>query len=258
MKFTVAVLSLFLLSTDVKHEAPDWGQIGHRAIGHIADGMLSRKARKNVKRILAHETLAEVSTWMDEVRSDRAFNYAAVWHYATVPDGQTYETVEKPENGDVIWAIEKIIRELKSGDLSEANEAINLKFLVHLVGDIHQPLHVGNGTDRGGNSAQVQWFGANTNLHSVWDSKMIDGKQYSYTELARRVNHASKAEIKTLQAASVRDWARESMEHRAQVYKVPEDGKLSFRYSFDNFALVEQRLMEAGIRLAGVINDIYK
>ncbi len=258
VKIYSVFLSLFLVTGNVAHKEYRWGQIGHRAIGHIADGMLTKKARKNVRRVLGNETLAEVSTWMDEVRSDRSFDYAVTWHYATIPDGETYETAEKQRNGDVIWAIETIISELKAGDLSPANEAIKLKFLVHLVGDIHQPLHVGNGTDRGGNDVKVQWFGTNTNIHSVWDTRMIDGKQYSYTEFAKRVNHATKTEIKELQAATVRDWAMESMKYRNQAYNLPENGRISYRYSYENFSLVEQRIKEAGIRLAGVINDIYK
>lgn len=259
MKKILAVgICLVLMSFNSTREDFRWGQTGHRTVGHIADGMLSKRAQKNVKRVLGHETLAEVSTWMDEVRSDRDYDYAQTWHYTTIPDGETYETAEKQENGDVIWAIEKIITELKAGNLSAEDEATNLKFLVHLVGDIHQPLHVGNGKDRGGNDEKVQWFGANTNLHSVWDSRMIDGKQFSYTELADKINHASKVKIKEWQAASVRDWAVESMELRTQVYDVPENGRLSYNYSYENFDLVEQRLLQAGIRLADVINEIYK
>ena len=235
-----------------------WGQIGHRTIGHIADGMLTKKAKKQVKRVLGHETLAEVSTWMDEVRSDDAFDYATTWHYCTIPDGMTYETAPTQEGGDVIWAIEKITKELKEGGLSAEQEATNLKFLVHLVGDIHQPLHVGNGEDRGGNDVRVQWFGSNTNLHSVWDSRMIDGKQLSYYEFADWVNHPSAAEVKSWQSATVRDWAIESMSYRDQVYAVPENGRLSYVYSYENFDLVKHRVLQAGVRLAGIVNEIYK
>lgn len=257
-KLILLSISFTLLTTSAHREAYFWGQTGHRVVGHIADGMLSRKAQKQVKRVLGHETLAEVSTWMDEVRSDRDYSYATTWHYATIPDGETYETAKKQENGDVIWAIEKIVRELKAGNLSEEDEATNLKFLVHLVGDIHQPLHVGNGTDRGANDVKVKWFSSNANLHAVWDSRMIDGKQYSYTELANKINHPTKADIKAWQAATVRDWAYESMSYRQRIYALPESNRLSYRYSYDNFDLVEYRLLQAGVRLAGVINDIYK
>lgn len=258
MKLFAAFLSLFLITTTTGPNNAYWGQIGHRTVGHIADGMLSKKARKHVKRVLGNETLAEVSTWMDEVRSDNAYRYAGSWHYCTIPDGMTYETAPTQEGGDVIWAIEKIIKELKAGGLTPVEEASNLKFLVHLVGDIHQPLHVGNGEDRGGNDVKVQWFGADTNLHSVWDSRMIDGKQFSYTEFANWVNHPTKTEVKSLQAASVRDWATESMSYRSQVYDVPENGRLGYLYSYQNFDLVKKRIKEAGVRLAGVVNEIYK
>lgn len=258
MKFFTAFLSLFLLTATTSSNDAYWGQIGHRTVGHIADGMLSKKARKNVKRVLGNETLAEVSTWMDDVKSDNAYRYAGSWHYCTIPDGQTYETAETQEGGDIIWAIEKIIKELKAGGLTAEQEATNLKFLAHLVGDIHQPLHVGNGDDRGGNDVKVQWFSTNTNLHSVWDGRMIDGKQMSYTEFADWVNHPTKAEVKALQRASVRDWANESMSYRAQVYDVPENGRLGYLYSYQNFDLVKQRIKQAGVRLAGVVNEIYK
>lgn len=254
---TFLLLVAPLLSTHAP-KALFWGQIGHRTVGHIADGMLSRKAMRNVKRVLGHETLAEVSTWMDEVKSDRAYDYANPWHYCTIPDGMTYETAPKQEGGDVIWAIETIIEELKAGGLSAEEESTKLKFLVHLVGDIHQPLHVGNGEDRGGNDIRVEWFGSSTNLHSVWDSRMIDGKQFSYTEFAKWINHPDKSQVEEWQAATVRDWALESMSFRDQVYAIPENGRLGYRYAYDNFDLVKQRVLQAGVRLAGVINEIYQ
>lgn len=259
MKKILLLTALFIFGNpSPKDETLVWGQIGHRAIGHIADGMLTKKAKKNVRRVLGHETLADVSTWMDEVRSDRNFDYATTWHYCTIPDGMTYEDAPTQEGGDVIWALEKVIRELKEGGLSAEQEAINLKFLAHMVGDIHQPLHVGNGKDKGGNDVKVQWFGDNTNLHSVWDSKMIDSKQYSYTEFANVVNHPTKQQINEWLASSVRDWAVESMSYRDKVYDVPENGRISYQYSYQYFDIIELRVAQAGVRLAGVINEIYK
>ncbi|WP_420386914.1 S1/P1 nuclease [Roseivirga sp.] len=248
---------LTLMTVSLTSSSVFWGQIGHRTIGHIADGMLTKKAQKQVKRILGTETLAEVSTWMDEVRSDDRYDYAETWHYCTIPDGMTYEEAPEQEGGDVIKAIETIISELKAGGLSAEEEATKLKFLVHLIGDIHQPLHVGNGEDRGGNDVRVQYFGSNTNLHSVWDSRMIDGKQFSYTEFADWVNHPSTAQVKEWQSASVRDWAYESMSYRDQVYDVPENGRISYEYSYKYFDIIKLRVLQAGVRLAGVINEIY-
>lgn len=254
------LLSLFvlLLPFSSSEETMRWGQIGHRTTGHIADQLLTKHAGNEVNRVLENNTLAEVSTWMDEVRSDNNFRYMSPWHYVTIPPGETYETVEKADGGDIIWAIDKVVTELKAGGLTSEQEAINLKVLVHLVGDLHQPLHVGNGTDRGGNDAKVQWFGDSSNLHRVWDSGMIDGKQLSFTELADFIDDPLTDElIKEWQSTEVLDWAYESSSLLDQVYEYPESGRLSYEYSFLNFDTVELRLLQAGVRLAGLINEIY-
>lgn len=253
------ILSLLLIpfSNNIDEEMR-WGQIGHRATGHIADQLLSESASEAVLRVLEGNSLSEVSTWMDEVRSDNNFRYMSPWHYCTIPEGKTYEEAGTPENGDIIWAIDKMVSELKTGELDAEQEAINLKVLVHLVGDLHQPLHVGNGTDRGGNDARVQWFGGNSNLHRVWDSGMIDGKQLSFTELADFIDDSLTDElIEEWQSTTVLDWAYESQELLDQVYDYPEDGQLGYEYSFLNYETVELRLLQAGVRLSGIINEIY-
>ncbi len=258
MKIILILSILFIPLNNTSEEARRWGQIGHRTTGHIATQLLSDNALQEVERVLDGNSLAEVSTWMDEVRSDRNFRYMSPWHYSTIPQGQTYEEAGTPDEGDIIWAIDKMVTELKSGDLDEEQEAINLKVLVHLVGDLHQPLHVGNGTDRGGNDARVQWFGDNSNLHRVWDSEMIDGKQLSFTELADFIDDPLTNElIKEWQSTTVLDWAYESQDLLDQVYEYPENGRLSYEYSFLNFDTVEMRLLQAGVRLAGLINEIY-
>lgn len=254
MKNGLIVLALF-----VTMHVAGWGIIGHRTIGYVAELHLSGKAKKEVKRVLGYETLATASTWMDDIRSDSTYDYTHVWHYVTVPDGKRYETSEKAPEGDIIMTIERLIDQLKSDTLSARLEAEHLKMLVHLVGDLHQPLHVGKGSDLGGNDFKVKWFWGNSNLHRVWDSQIIDGKQYSYTELANVIDHATDEEIKHWQSTSVRDWAHESMDLRNQCYEnIPEDNNIGYEYSYENWELVQKRLLQAGIRLAGVINEIYK
>ena len=256
-KLALFISVLLLPFNHSKEMTPPWGQSGHRATGYIAESMLSDKAAAEVTRVLGGNSLAEVSTWMDEVRSDPDFRFMSPWHYCTIPPGKTYEEAGTPEEGDIIWAINKVVSELKAGGLSPEQEAINLKVLVHLVGDIHQPLHVGNGTDRGGNDVRLQWFGDNTNLHSIWDSRMIDSRQLNGTELSDfALNNVDGATIAEWQSATVLDWAYESQALLEQVYKF-EGERLSYEYMFHNFDVVQQRIAQAGARLAGVINDIY-
>ncbi|MDH5367097.1 MAG: S1/P1 nuclease [Cyclobacteriaceae bacterium] len=235
-----------------------WGVIGHRTVGYIAEQHLNKKAKKEVKRILGNETLAISSNWMDEIKSDDNYDHTHKWHYVTIPDGKSYETSDKEPDGDIIQTIERLINELKSDTLNLNTEKENLKMLVHLVGDLHQPLHVGNGTDKGGNDIKLKWFWSSSNLHRVWDSGMIDSKQYSYTELGNTIDHATDQEIKNWQSTNIRDWAHESMELRDQCYEnIPENKSINYEYSYKNWNLVQKRLLQAGIRLAGVINKIY-
>ncbi|MBL7852235.1 MAG: S1/P1 nuclease [Cyclobacteriaceae bacterium] len=237
-------------------DAFGWGATGHRATGHIADQYLTSKARKKIASVLGQESLAMVSTWMDEIRSDSTYDYAITWHYTTIPDGKKYEDVASKPDGQVVAMIEKFITDLKSRKLSKKQELETLKMLVHLVGDIHQPLHVGRPGDRGGNDVKVKWFRNESNLHRVWDTEMIDDTKLSYTELAASLGQPDKATVKKWQAASVRDWAHESMTLRPQVYDIG-NGNLGYQYSYRYFSYAKQRMLQAGIRLAGVLNQIY-
>jgi hypothetical protein len=251
MNRIICLLLLITLST----LSYGWGPTGHRATGYIAEKHLNKKARKALERILGGQSIAMVSTWMDEIRSDSTYDYTADWHWVTIPDGMTYEQTEKNPNGDIIMTIERLIAELKSKKLTPAQEAEYLKMLIHLVGDIHQPLHVGR-PDRGGNDVKVMWFRNESNLHRVWDSDLIDDTRLSYTELAESLNKPSETQIANWQKATVRDWANESISYRTQVYDIG-NGRLGYQYSYKYFSIVRERLLQAGIRLAGVLNEIY-
>lgn len=233
-----------------------WGATGHRATGLIAEQYLTAKAKKRLAAVLGQESLAMVSTWMDEIRSDSTYDYAITWHYTTIPDGKKYEDVASKPDGLVVAMIEKFIADLKGKKLSRKQEVETLKMLVHLVGDIHQPLHVGRPGDRGGNDVKVKWFRAESNLHRVWDSEMIDDTRLSYTELALSFGKPDKATLKKWQSASVRDWAHESTTYRPQVYDTG-NGNLGYPYSYKYYAIAKQRMLQAGVRLAGVLNAIY-
>lgn len=247
-------VTLFFIAIQVT--AFGWGQTGHRVTGLIAERHLNAKAKQKIKQLLGQESLAMVSTWMDDVRSDSNYNHTHDWHWVTIETGQTYDESKKNPKGDVIMTIERLITELKSRKLDRAKEIEALKMLVHLIGDIHQPLHVGCCDDQGGNKVHVKWFGANSNLHSVWDSGMIDGTRLSYTELADWLGTPDAAVVKTWQAANVRDWAGESMSFRTQVYDTG-NGSLGYQYQYKYFSIAKERMLMAGVRLAGVLNMIY-
>jgi len=254
MKKLFVLLFAFFLSL----QSFGWGQTGHRIVGLIAERHLSKKALKKIEKVLNNETIAEVSTFMDFIKADATYRHMSPWHYATIPEGKNYAEAGTPEEGDVIAAIQRLTSELRSKNFTDEDEAFALKCLVHLIGDIHQPLHVGNGEDRGGNDVKLQYFWEDSNLHRVWDTQIIEGQNYSYTEYVEWIDHASVEQLEQWSSLDVLDWANESKIHRKQCYNtISEDKKLSYRYNFENIELVNQRLLQAGIRLANVLNDIY-
>ncbi|WKK86800.1 S1/P1 nuclease [Marivirga arenosa] len=253
----IRIISVFILSIFSISQALAWGQTGHRVVGEVASFYLKKKVSKRVNDILNRQSMAVASVWMDNIKSEDKYDFMKPWHYVTIPNGLTYEETEKNPDGDAIMKIKEIVKNLKAGNLSAQEEQNQLKILIHLVGDIHQPLHVGTGEDIGGNAVKLKWFGKNSNLHRVWDSEMIDSKAFSYTELAEAVNITTKEEVEALQSATIDDWYKEAMGMRDQVYTLPEDMYLGYEYMYKNWDGVQEQLMKAGIRLAGLLNEIY-
>ncbi|TKV40706.1 S1/P1 Nuclease, partial [Sphingobium sp. MP9-4] len=179
------ILPLILLS--ITSPAFAWGPIGHRVTGAIADRNLSGVARANVQLLLGDEDLAQAATWPDDMKSDPADFWqkqASPWHYVTVREGDAYTSADAPPEGDAMSALARFTATLRDPAASMDDKRLALRFVVHIIGDLHQPLHAGGGNDRGGNDMKVSWFGRSTNLHSVWDSAMIEQRSLSYSELA--------------------------------------------------------------------------
>lgn len=253
----IQILTLTLLLSLSFSQAFAWGQIGHYLIGYMAERQMKKSTRKKVEKVLSPMSLARSGTWMDEIRSDRIYDYAETWHYLTSKDGE-YDPAIQEKTGDAYEAIQRIKAELRTGGLDPKIEAEKLKMLIHMVEDIHQPLHVGTGEDRGGNDIKIEYFGRATNLHSLWDSGMIDGQGMSYTEigdeLLRRINPELQAKYRS---ASMQDWLDEAVNVRPMVYNLPENKKISYQYGYENYSIAEERMIAASVRLAQILEEIY-
>lgn len=255
-RLLIFILAAFLSLPSFASE--DWGKTGHRTTGEIAEQHLTRRAKRKIQKLLNGESLAFVSTYGDEIKSDPDYRSYGPWHYVNFPFGTTYEAHPKSENGDIIRGIQTCLDVLKNETSSQADKIFHLKMLVHFVGDLHQPLHNGKAEDRGGNDFQVQWFGEGTNLHTVWDTKMIENYNMAYSELAANADKLSKAQIEQLKQGSIIDWMYESRAICEDVYANTEVGeKLGYRYMFDYFTTVRTQLQKGGIRLAHLLNEIF-
>lgn len=239
-----------------------WGKTGHRVVGQIADVHLTRKARAAVKRILGTETMAEASNWPDFMKSDPAPFWqktASAWHYVTLPGGKTYAQVGAPPEGDAITALDGFSATLRNRKASLADKRVALRFIIHTCGDLAQPLHNGNGTDRGGNDLKVTWFGRPTNLHSVWDSLLVEDEQLSFSEMASWLNaRISPADLEAWSSADPKVWMADSVTARDQAYPPAGETALSYRYVYENTPRMELQLEKGGIRLAAYLNSLFR
>jgi len=263
-----------------------WGQTGHRVVGGLAQKHLSSKAKKKVSEILNGYSLADVSTWMDEIKSEKTPNYRSMynWHFQDMQDLQSWNPeVFYADSGawprNLYESLVYVIGKLRNhGQDDHFNQNVYLRMLVHLVADAHQPLHVGNGLDLGGNRCYVKWFYSKwpTTLHAVWDSKIIDSTKYSYTEYVDYLDHVDTKTKQSWMQDDIQVWLKESRKLHTQIYpqksstqdrlycskdrKMIQDKDipvLSYAYIYQMRPIVDLRLQQAGIRLAAVINSIF-
>ena len=235
-----------------------WGKTGHRVTGQIAQNYLTGKAKRALNDLLEGHSLAFVSTFADDIKADRSYSKYSAWHYVNYPLGTSYRDSDKSEYGDIVVAIEECIQKVKNNENSKEDRVFHLKMLIHLIGDLHQPMHASRAEDKGGNDIQVQWFGEGSNLHRVWDKNLIESYGMTYSELADELSDVDKKKRKAIQGGTIYDWVDESHAICAELYDSVEIGdKLGYRYSYDYNDLLFQQLQKGGIRLAKVLNDLF-
>jgi len=244
-----------------------WGVTGHRTVGKIAEDHLTPKALAGVRDLLGSQSLADVSTWADEVRSTPEYKQTGSWHYINLPLGLSYDEfknrVENMLEANVYSALVNQLRLLSDNTVSRDKKVEALKFVVHLVGDLHQPMHISRAEDKGGNTIQLNFDGRGTNLHAVWDSKLIDHSGMDYQQLAAnsKYSHPSAAQVRQWQSDPVIKWMWESYAISSQLYAEVDTMKsrsIGQAYYDEHWGQVTQRLEQAGVRLAGLLNVVFK
>jgi S1/P1 Nuclease len=248
-----SLCSLFLVS---------WGVLGHRAIGKIAENHLTTNSKQAIAYYLGNESLADVSNYADEIRSKEEYKYTAPWHYIDLPEGYDYEhfsqAVRNMKDENVYTALLKCENDLRDPSRSRDERSFALKFIVHLVGDVHQPMHVSRAEDKGGNSIKVTFNGQDANLHSLWDSRLIEHQNLSYEQLAAQYDHATAAQIRQWQSDNLMKWLFESYQISSQLYAdARNNSNFDEAYYQAHLPVIQQRIEQAGIRLAGVLNGIF-
>ncbi|HXO77657.1 MAG TPA: S1/P1 nuclease, partial [Puia sp.] len=239
-----------------------WGGTGHRTIGKIAEKHLNPQAKAAVRDLLGSESLADVSTYADQVRSQDAYKYTAPWHYINMPTGLSRRDFNREvisqQKDNVYCALLSCKNDLTDSTKTREQKIFALKFIVHLVGDLHQPMHVSRSEDQGGNQIMTTFLGKPGNLHGLWDSGLLEHEGLSYEQLAEKVDHASDRQIRRWQHDDPLTWLYESYRISKRLYadaaKKPDFDEAYYQAHIPVF---EQRMEMAGIRLAGVLNAIY-
>jgi hypothetical protein len=234
-----------------------WGPDGHRIIGHIAELHLSPEAKKMIREKFNIKSLAGIANWADEVKKKR---FESRWHYSNIQEGKwTYKkSRDCPHNDCVVEKVQEYTRRVERGGLSRKKRKEAVMYLVHFMGDLHQPLHLGNKKDRGGNRIRLFYRGRKTNLHALWDGGLIYRRGQSLLEYALNIDRRISEEDRAGWAkGTVIDWANESRKIAlADVYSQGNEGVVQLdKNKISIFReIIDRRLAQAGIRLAQVLN----
>lgn len=236
-----------------------WGQKGHDTVAFIAENHLTETTRAAVDSILDGKSPVYWANWLDNASHTPEYAYTKTWHYKNVDADRTYDDMPANPAGDAVTAIKQQIEKLSDPATTKADAALALKILIHVTGDMHQPMHMGHATDLGGNRVKLKYFNRDKNLHGIWDTDLLESAhRWSYTEWQQQLDRLNDVDEALTVQGSVDDWARETMEITRRCYDFFQPG---INVSYNQIAYwaptIEQQLLRGGLRLAHLLNTIY-
>jgi len=253
------ILFFFIFLFLIPSQAFSWGMIGHRIVGEIAEAKLSKKELGSVRKSLDGQTLAQVANWADFIRSDANFNRLAPLHYVSLAEEDSYESSSRNPEGDIIQALFALEEILTDSTLNHSLKKQALMFYVHLMGDLHQPLHAGYPKDRGGNGIEISWFGLKSNLHKLWDEDLIESEKLSYTEYAHLLLTPN-PQFKRVdpKKESYLTWAFENRTLLPGLYEGLSGNSWSYNYRYRHESLLNESLLKGGLHLGERLKAIFQ
>lgn len=261
-RISIAACSLFIFLT-YSSLTFSWGRDGHAVVGNLAMEQLQPSARSELEKIMGsldRQSMLEACNWPDAVRETDLWKWSYPLHYINIPRGdfQYLESRDCPTQMCATEAIKRYATELSDKTASREKRWQAFAWLCHLTGDLHQPLHAGFADDRGGNNFEVSYNGEQTNLHSLWDSKLIASHTNDLQSLTQLLSELPKPRPNTpMYQELINNWTNESHElAKNQVY--PASRQISESYEEKSWELIQQRLNIAAIRLALMVNSVFK
>jgi hypothetical protein len=252
-KFLISLI-LFILFTFINENTYAWGKTGHNIVAQIAYKLMDSAARKKVQSYLGNLSFEEAANWMDDSRGNTYYNYMRTWHYLDIDKGEQY--VPSPER-NILTVLHSAITDLKDYNALKNKEVKrDILLIFHLVGDLHQPLHTGYNVDKGGNTIDVRSPFLSGNLHSVWDTQILEYKNINADSCMNLYATYNKETILDIQTINELKWMYQSRAHLDQVYDF-KDGNLDKKYIDYNTVLIKKQLLSAGMRLAAIFNKVF-
>ena len=263
--FLTAILATLCAATSF-----GWGQKGHDITAAIAEAHLTPQARAMVDDLLDGKSIIYWASWLDNASNTPQYRYTKTWHYKNINEGVPYEEMALNPSGDAVRAIRTQYDALLDSTLSRDEHVLALKILVHVVGDLHQPMHLGHATDLGGNTVKIKYFDRDTNLHSIWDSALLDSaRKWSYTEWVDQIDRLGDDRVTAIVFPEgspivgaytpiiIDTWAKETCAIAGDVYKrMPDKSKVSYDEIAWSSPIIEQQLLAGGLRLAFLLNSL--
>jgi len=258
MKSILRLLTLIFLFFTTSQSSFAWGRKGHEIVAEIAFHYLDDSTKAKVLHYLGKLTIEEAAVWMDDMRSNSYYDFMKPWHYLNIEKGEIYKPNTKDR--DVLIILNSSINGLKHKEnLKFDNIKEDLYYLFHLMGDLHQPLHVGYGSDRGGNDIPVSYLHKNnsSNLHKVWDDEIIETKNISLDDCLKQKDFFTNEQILEIQKIELMKWMNQSRALLDTVYNF-KDGFIDQEYVDRNAVVIERQIFIAGLRLAAVLKETFK
>lgn len=236
-----------------------WSQKGHDTVAYIAEKHLTEAASDSIAYLLDGKSPVYWANWLDNASHTPDYAYTKTWHYKNIDAGTEYSDAPAVKSGDVVTASREMIAILANPVSNKAQKELALKILIHLIGDLHQPMHMGHYSDRGGNGVKLRFFDRDTNLHSIWDGSIMNsGHAWTYTEWQQQLDRVSPQEEAAITAGNIDDWGRETYDIATRVYNYfPAGSKVSYNQIAAWTPVIEQQLLRGGLRLARILNAIF-
>ena len=251
----ILVLSFVVLALNTPSKSFAWGSRGHQLVAKIAFKYLDENTQNIVKHYLKRISIEDAATWMDDNRSNNYYDYMKSWHYIDIPRDSVYKPTSE---GNIVTVLNSIILAMKHKENLKDSKIKEYTLIVfHLMGDLHQPLHTGYTNDKGGNTIDIKAPGYTGNLHSFWDTEIIEQRNITVDSCTQFYGTYSPSQIKGITNINLLQWMRESRLLLDRVYNF-KDNTVTKEYVDGNVEIIEKQLLSAGLRLASVLTEIFK